>query len=100
MPIWDAIKLCPGGAYVKRDFRWYEVLSRSMLEIIKEYSYEVEHYSIDEFFFRAVLRASETLKSYALALQARIQERVGVPVSVGIARSRRGADDTENREDL
>src|SRR3954453_21469349 len=27
-PIWDALKLCPAGVYVKRDLRWYEVLSR------------------------------------------------------------------------
>src|SRR2546423_1659634 len=24
MPIWEAVKLCPQGVYVKRDFRWYE----------------------------------------------------------------------------
>src|SRR5262249_47101958 len=28
MPIWDAKKLCPDGVYLKRDFHWYEVLSR------------------------------------------------------------------------
>jgi nucleotidyltransferase/DNA polymerase involved in DNA repair len=31
MPIWDAVKLCPLGVYVKRDFHWYEVLSRREL---------------------------------------------------------------------
>jgi hypothetical protein len=34
IPIWDALKLCPNGIYVKRDFRWYEVLSRLMLECV------------------------------------------------------------------
>src|SRR4051794_40493460 len=33
MPIWDAVRLCPDGLYLKRDFRWYEVLSRLMLDI-------------------------------------------------------------------
>jgi nucleotidyltransferase/DNA polymerase involved in DNA repair len=28
VPIWEALQLCPDGLYVKRDFRWYEVLSR------------------------------------------------------------------------
>src|SRR6185503_9529852 len=28
-PIWDAVEKCPEGIYVKRDFRWYEVLSRA-----------------------------------------------------------------------
>ncbi len=27
VPIWDAVKLCPDGVYVKRDFYWYEVLT-------------------------------------------------------------------------
>jgi nucleotidyltransferase/DNA polymerase involved in DNA repair len=38
MPIWEALKRCPAGAYVKRDFKWYEVLSRSMLDIVRDYS--------------------------------------------------------------
>ena len=89
MPIWDALKICPSGAYVKRDFRWYEVLqSRSMLAIVKEYSWEVEYYSIDEFFFRARVRSQESFDSFARGIQATIHERVGVPVSIGIARSR------------
>jgi DNA polymerase V len=42
MPIWDALKLCPDGLYVKRDFRWYEVLSRCMLDVVREFSPRVE----------------------------------------------------------
>ena len=38
MPIWDALKLCPSGVYIKRDFRWYEVLSRRILEVVREFS--------------------------------------------------------------
>src|SRR5947209_14027539 len=30
-PIWEAAKKCPLGIYIKRDFRWYEVLSRRLL---------------------------------------------------------------------
>lgn len=88
MPIWEALKVCPSGAYVKRDFRWYKVLSRRMLGIVKGYSPEVEYYSIDEFFFRASVRPDEAYRENALAMQAAILERVGVPVSIGIARSR------------
>ena len=36
MPIWDAVPLCPEGVYVKRDFRWYETLSRQMLSIVQK----------------------------------------------------------------
>ena len=38
MPIWDALKICPLGVYVKRDFRWYEVLSRCMLAVVRAFS--------------------------------------------------------------
>src|ERR1700677_2646631 len=53
MPIWDALVKCPEGIYLKRDFRWYEILSRLMLGIVREWSTRVEYYSIDEFFFSA-----------------------------------------------
>src|SRR3954469_22747148 len=34
-PIWDAAKRCPQGIFLKRDFRWYEVLSRQLLETLR-----------------------------------------------------------------
>jgi nucleotidyltransferase/DNA polymerase involved in DNA repair len=81
MPIWEARPICPQGVYVKRDFQWYEVLSRKMLGIVQELSPRVEFYSIDEFFF--------TVEAANLALAERIQKeiarRVGIPVSIGIA---------------
>ncbi|MDZ4687868.1 MAG: hypothetical protein SH850_22575 [Planctomycetaceae bacterium] len=53
MPIWEAVPLCPEAVFLKRDFRWYEVLSRRMLAILQAVSPTVEYYSIDEFFFDA-----------------------------------------------
>jgi nucleotidyltransferase/DNA polymerase involved in DNA repair len=55
-PIWEAFKKCPDGIYIKRDFRWYEVLSRKLLGAVREFSPRVEYYSIDEFFFEATPR--------------------------------------------
>ncbi|BBO33630.1 DNA polymerase Y family protein [Lacipirellula parvula] len=77
-PIWEGVTLCPDAVYVKRDFRWYEALSRKMLELVKEVSPRVEFYSIDESFYEV-----EVIDPHGL--QAAILERVGVPVSVGIA---------------
>lgn len=88
MPIWDAQKLCPDGLYVKRDFRWYEVLSRMMLDVVREISPRVEYYSIDEFFFEADSPPGGDYQEYAVSIRNRILERVRVPVSVGIARTR------------
>jgi DNA polymerase V len=87
VPIWDAVKLCPGGVYLKRDFRWYEVISRRMLEVVRTFSPRVEYYSIDEFFFEVVARAG-SLQDEAAALRDHILQAVGVPVTVGIGRTR------------
>tara|TARA_R110002095_G_scaffold147250_1_gene127384 strand:- start:2788 stop:3930 length:1143 start_codon:yes stop_codon:yes gene_type:complete len=90
-PIWEAKKLCPHAVFVKRDFRWYEVISRKLLDLLKTVSPLVEYYSIDEMFFDA----SELARYFQLplveatrALQALVQEQIGVPVSIGIAPSR------------
>jgi nucleotidyltransferase/DNA polymerase involved in DNA repair len=87
-PIWEAMVKCPAGVYVKRDFRWYEMLSRLMLEEVKGSSPRVEYYSIDEFFFLAVAPRGRTLQDVALSIRDRIWERLGVPVTVGLARTR------------
>jgi nucleotidyltransferase/DNA polymerase involved in DNA repair len=87
-PIWEATRLCPSGIYLKRDFRWYEVLSRRMLDAVREVSPAVEYYSIDEFFFRVVPLRGQSLQETAEAIRDRVLRAVGVPVTVGIARTR------------
>jgi len=81
MPIWDALPLCRNAIYVKRDFEWYEVLSRRMLDILQTVSPTVEYYSIDEMFFDA--GGVDPGK-----LQQRILRDVGVPVTIGISKTR------------
>jgi DNA polymerase V len=88
-PIWDAKKLCPEGVYVKRDFYWYEVLSRKMLDIVSSFSPQLEYYSIDEFFFRAEPSTrGHPLARTATAIRDHIREVAGLPVTIGIARTR------------
>ena len=79
VPIWEALKLCPEAVYVKRDFVWYESVSRKMLAVVRKASPQVEFYSIDEQFFTA----SEP--TMGAQLQRQILQQVGVPVSIGIA---------------
>ncbi len=81
MPIWEAVPRCPLMIFVKRDFAWYEVLSRKMLAIVQELSPCVEFYSIDEQFFQL---GRGTIND-ARQLQQKILSCVGVPVSIGIA---------------
>lgn len=81
--IWDALKKCPDGIYVKRDFRWYEVLSRKMLAMVRARSDAAEFYSIDEFFF-----TTDANEAAARDIQKAILHEIGLPVTIGVARSR------------
>lgn len=88
MPIWEAVECCPDGVFLKRDFRWYEVLSRQLLDLLRTVSPAVEYYSIDEMFFDAgELRStfSRPLHEAAVALQLRVLHEVGIPVSMGVS---------------
>jgi hypothetical protein len=87
-PIWDTRQKCPEGVYLKRDFRWYEVLSRKMLAAMRDLSPAVEYYSIDEVFFSAQPAPGQCLQALAETLRNRLSGLVGVPVTVGIARSK------------
>jgi nucleotidyltransferase/DNA polymerase involved in DNA repair len=88
MPVWDARIKCPDGLFIKRDFRWYEILSRLMLAMAREFSPLVEYYSIDEFFFEAIPPKGMDHQQYAEMIRDRIMDAVGVPVTVGIARTK------------
>jgi nucleotidyltransferase/DNA polymerase involved in DNA repair len=87
-PVWEAKKKCPEGVYLKRDFRWYEVLSRTLHETLCGFSPAVEYYSIDEFFFEVLADPQSTPQQTAAALRDRVSQAVGVPVTVGIGRSK------------
>ncbi len=59
-----------------------------MLGVVREWSPRVEYYSIDEFFFAAMPAPGQTFQDLAVSIRDEIRERVGVPVTVGIARTR------------
>ncbi|HTQ40411.1 MAG TPA: hypothetical protein VMJ32_15405 [Pirellulales bacterium] len=81
LPIWEAQPKCPHAIYVKRDFEWYECLSRRLLGILQTVSPTVEYYSIDEMFFEA-----DGIDPRPL--QRRILNEVGIPVTIGISKTR------------
>lgn len=88
-PVWEAKKLCPEGIYIKRDFEWYEVLSRTMLDAVREHSTRVEYYSIDEFFFDCeTLRVGQPLLKTAQTIRDHIRSSAGLPVTIGVGRTR------------
>ncbi len=90
-PVWEAKKVCPHAVYVKRDFAWYEVLSKQLWTMMKEVSRQVEYYSIDEFFFDASdlpIYFNCSMAEAVRKLQSKVRADVGVDVSIGISQSR------------
>lgn len=87
-PIWEAREKCPDGVYVKRDFRWYESLSRRMLQELGSFSPAVEYFSIDEFFWRGDPLRGLTFQQAAEHVRDHVKRVVGVPMTVAYARTR------------
>src|SRR5262249_30288564 len=65
-----------------------EVLSRRMLETVRQFTPRVEYFSIDEFFFEVLPPCQPSFQELAEALRERIWQSVRVPVTVGIARTK------------
>lgn len=86
-PVWEARVKCPAGVYLKRDFDWLGEVSGRMIEELREVSPLAEYYSIDEAGFEA-LPLSGSYDRAARGVRDRIRGRVGVPTTVGIARTR------------
>lgn len=85
VPIWEAVAICPEMIFVKRDFRWYEVVSQRLLAETRKFSERVEYYSIDEMFFDArKVRDEGALRR----MRDAIEEKLGVPVTIGVAPSK------------
>ncbi|HYM21012.1 MAG TPA: Y-family DNA polymerase [Candidatus Kapabacteria bacterium] len=90
-----------GAAYQYRDlfkkhnvkvfsanFNYYMQISEQVMSVIRDYSPEVEVYSVDEAFIN--LRGLEWKKPaiYLKGLRDRIWDEIGIPVSVGIAETK------------
>jgi DNA polymerase V len=87
-PIWEAKAKCPNGVYVKRDFKWYETLSRKMLGEIGAFSPRVEYYSIDEFFWEGHPAPGQNYQQTATTIRDHIKRSTGLPMTVAFARTR------------
>ncbi|OWK35554.1 DNA polymerase IV [Fimbriiglobus ruber] len=89
MPIWEAKQACPDGIYIKRDFRWYEAISKRMLAELREhFSPRVENYSIDESFWAGYPCPGMDFQASAVHIRDHMLRVVGVPVTVAFARTR------------
>jgi DNA polymerase-4 len=85
-----ARSLCPGLIVVPPRFGAYSAASRAVFEIFRETAPEVEGISIDEAFLdvRGLEHISGTPPEIAACLRRTVRERVGLPITVGVARTK------------
>jgi DNA polymerase-4 len=86
----QARRLCPDAIVVPPRHTAYVEASRAMFAVFEDASPVVEGLSIDEAFLdvRGMERIAGTPVEIAVRLRAAVRDRVGLPVTVGIARTK------------
>ena len=87
---WAAKQLCPQAIVVPPRFEAYSQASRDVFAIFEDTSPEVEGLSIDEAFIdvRGMERIAGRPAEIAARLRVRVREKVGLPITVGVARTK------------
>ena len=90
MPEWRARLLCPHAIVVPPRFQAYSDASKAMFRVFDDASPLVEPMSIDEAFLdvRGMERIAGTPTEIAVRLRRAVLEEVGLPVTVGVARTK------------
>jgi DNA polymerase IV len=86
----QARRLCPRAIVVPPRMSAYAEASRAMFRVFEDASPLVEGLSIDEAFLdvRGLERISGTPAQIAVRLRRDVRERVGLPITVGVARTK------------
>jgi DNA polymerase-4 len=90
MGVARALRLCPEAIVVEPRMSAYAEASKALYRVFDDTSPRVEGLSIDEAFLdvRGVRRLSGTPAEVAARLRRDVRERVGLPVTVGVARTK------------
>jgi DNA polymerase IV len=90
MSIRRALRLCPGAIVVRPRMSAYSEASKAVYRVFEDTTPLVEGLSIDEAFLdvRGMRRLSGTPMDIAKGLRRAVRERVGLPITVGIARTK------------
>jgi DNA polymerase-4 len=90
MGIRRALRLCPGAAVVRPRLSAYSEASKAVYEVFDDTSPLVEGLSIDEAFLdvAGMRRIGGSPTDIAQRLRKEVRRRVGLPITVGIARTK------------
>ena len=91
LPLFQAVQRVPECIYISANHYAYTKISKQVMNILKDFSPNVEVYSIDEAFVDFTGLTKLYKKNYfklARELQKRIADEVDIPVTIGISRSK------------
>jgi DNA polymerase-4 len=85
-----ALRLCPDAIVVKPRMSAYSEASKAVFEVFEDTTPLVEGISIDEAFLdvRGLERLAGSAPKIAVRLRREVRERVGLPITVGVARTK------------
>ena len=86
----QALRLCPDAIVVSPRMETYSAASKAMFEVFNDTTPFVEGLSIDEAFLEVggLRRISGTPTEIAVRLRREVLEKVGLPITVGVARTK------------
>ena len=86
----QALRLCPEAIVVSPRMEAYSAASKAMFEVFNDTTPFVEGLSIDEAFLEVggLRRISGTPTEIAVRLRREVREKVGLPITVGVARTK------------
>ena len=86
----QARRLCPQAIVVDPRMSAYSEASKALFEVFEDTTPMVQALSIDEAFLdvRGIRRISGTPTEIAVRLRREVKERVGLPITVGVARTK------------
>src|SRR2546425_3028417 len=87
---WRARRLCPGLRFVGGHFREYQRLGDEVIDVLRDYTPLVERISIDEAFLDVAgsVHLFGPPGDIAAIIRRRVRDEIGLPVSVGVARTK------------
>ena len=90
MPGWRAARLCPDPQFVHGRFDRYQRLGDAVMDVLADHTPLVERISIDEAFLdvSGSTHLFGTPESIAATIRRRVREEIGLPISVGVARTK------------
>ncbi len=89
MPVAEALRWCPNLIVLPPNYPLYHELSHKLKLLLEKEIPSIEQFSIDEFFGDVTgWIKDEDVVNFALKLKQQIQDELGLPISIGIAKTK------------